>query len=172
MVVNQVRTSPSPGVGRRAAQHIAALIHDKTGYNLWQGEEHPVARGRDPRHRGSGCFRAASWIQIGIIIVLFAVRALFHAHRRPAHGRLLPRDTAFQPGRGLAGVMREVRASLSVRMPSASPCWPTVQGVAGVRGLPGLQRPEPAVLGRADLFATIPHLRDGAHMAAACGLWR
>ena len=100
MVVNQVQDiALAPESVVEPLKHIAALIHDKTGYNLWQEKNITSLRGRDPP---AGAVGAGQHHGFRHQHHRAAVRALFHAHRRPAHGRLLPRDTAFQPGRGAA----------------------------------------------------------------------
>lgn len=97
MVVNQVQDiTLRPDSIITPLKHIAALIHEKTGYNLWQEENissmigmipKAGAVGRVEHFRFRGQYRRA------------AVRALLHADRRPPHGGVLPRDTSLRQAR-------------------------------------------------------------------------
>ncbi len=74
-------------------KHIAALIHEKTGYNLWQEENISSMIGMIPK---LGQWVVVEHFRFRRQYRRAAVRALLHAHRRPPHGGLLPRDTSLR----------------------------------------------------------------------------
>ena len=152
MVVNQVQDiTLRPDSIITPLKHIAALIHEKTGYNLWQEENISSMIGMIPKlgqwvvssiFRFRGQYRRA------------AVRALLHADRRPPHGGVLPRDTSL---RQLGERQRHARSAYDrpLERHRNPPLLAVVQGIVAYIGYLIFGAPSPLFWGVLTCFATI-----------------
>lgn len=147
-------------------RHVAGLIQQKTGYDLWSESNLQSVLGYLPR--------AGQWLVGGIVnfavnLVVLLFVLYFMLIGGLAHGDLLPRNPAVRP---LRGAQRDARnphdRALERHRHSAAG---RLAGRGGLCRLPGLRRSRAAFLGRADLLRhDSAHRRHGPRVAAAGGL--
>ena len=151
MVVNQVQDiALAPESVVEPLKHIAALIHDKTGYNLWQEKNITSLVGVIPR-LGQWVLGSIMDFGINIIVLLFVLYfMLIGGLRMEGYCReILPfnRDVG-------SSVMREVH--MIVRSNAIGiPLLAVVQGVVAFVGYLVFNAPSPLFWGVLTCFATI-----------------
>ena len=139
MVVNQVQDiALAPESVVEPLKHIAALIHDKTGYNLWQEKNITSLVGVIPR-LGQWVLGSIMDFGINIIVLLFVLYFMLIGGLRME---------------GYCRVMREVH--MIVRSNAIGiPLLAVVQGVVAFVGYLVFNAPSPLFWGVLTCFATI-----------------
>ena len=151
MVVNQVQDiALAPESVVEPLKHIAALIHDKTGYNLWQEKNITSLVGVIPR-LGQWVLGSIMDFGINIIVLLFVLYfMLIGGLRMETYCReILPFDRC-----AARSVMREIH--MIVRSNAiVIPLLAVSQGVVAYVGYLAFGVPEPLFWGVLTCFATI-----------------
>ena len=151
MVVNQVQDiTLRPDSIITPLKHIAALIHEKTGYNLWQEENISSMIGMIPK-LGQWVVSSIFDFGVNIVVLLFVLYFMLIGGRRMEEycREILPFDSSVS-----GSVMREVH--MIVRSNAIGiPLLAVVQGVVAYIGYLIFGAPSPLFWGVLTCFATI-----------------
>ena len=151
MVVNQVQDiTLRPDLIITPLKHIAALIHEKTGYNLWQEENISSMIGMIPK-LGQWVVSSIFDFGINIVVLLFVLYFMLIGGRRMEEycREILPFDSSVS-----GSVMREVH--MIVRSNAIGiPLLAVVQGIVAYIGYLIFGAPSPLFWGVLTCFATI-----------------
>ena len=151
MVVNQVQDiTLRPDLIITPLKHIAALIHEKTGYNLWQEENISSMIGMIPK-LGQWVVSSIFDFGVNIVVLLFVLYfMLIGGLRMEEYCReILPFDSSVS-----GSVMREVH--MIVRSNAIGiPLLAVVQGIVAYIGYLIFGAPSPLFWGVLTCFATI-----------------
>ena len=151
MVVNQVQDiTLRPDLIITPLKHIAALIHEKTGYNLWQEENISSMIGMIPK-LGQWVVSSIFDFGVNIVVLLFVLYFMLIGGRRMEEycREILPFDSSVS-----GSVMREVH--MIVRSNAIGiPLLAAVQGVVAYLGYLLFGAPSPLFWGVLTCLATI-----------------
>ena len=151
MVVNQVQDiTLRPDLIITPLKHIAALIHEKTGYNLWQEENISSMIGMIPK-LGQWVVSSIFDFGVNIVVLLFVLYFMLIGGRRMEEycREILPFDSSVS-----GSVMREVH--MIVRSNAIGiPLLAVVQGIVAYIGYLIFGAPSPLFWGVLTCFATI-----------------
>ncbi|WP_302281771.1 AI-2E family transporter [Alistipes finegoldii] len=151
MVVNQVQDiTLRPDSIITPLKHIAALIHEKTGYNLWQEENISSMIGMIPK-LGQWVVSSIFDFGVNIVVLLFVLYFMLIGGRRMEEycREILPFDSSVS-----GSVMREVH--MIVRSNAIGiPLLAVVQGIVAYIGYLIFGAPSPLFWGVLTCFATI-----------------